>query len=140
MEKLNTLGEPISKEANQVVEVEFPNGGKRYSYIGGGNLRTGQKVDKAPVHHVKSGKPYTAPVTVVATHNVVGAQVGDKIGVSNGKVKTIPTGLKYLPGAKEYQRDSEININGKKMPVSNYMSEFDKMKKLNSLGNVVGGK
>ena len=140
MEKLNTLGEPTSKDTNQVVEVEFPKGGKRYSYIGSGNLRAGQKVDKAPVNHAISGKPYTAPVTVVATHNIVGAQVGDKVGVTEGRVKSIPTGLKYLPGTKEYQRDSEINVKGKKMQVSDYMSEFDKMKKLDTLGNVVGGK
>lgn len=133
--KLNNLGN--AQDSNQVVEVQFPNGGKNYSYIGSGNLRTGQQVKNAPVNHYKSGKPYTAPVTVVATHNIAGAKIGDKLGVENGNVKSISTGLKYLPGAKE--GSNQIDINGEKMTVNDYMQPFkqDKMQRLNTFG-VVG--
>ena len=113
------------EDENQVVEVVFPNGGKTYSYIGSGNLRTGKKIDHAPVNHHKSGKPYTAPVTVVATHNIVGAEVGDKFGVSNGKIHSIRTGLKYLPGTKEYNSDRQIDVISGSPKVSEYMSEFE---------------
>lgn len=61
---------------------------------------------------------------MVATHSVEGAEVGDKIGVTNGKVHTIGVGLKYLPGAREQQIDNEINIGGETMKVSDYMSTF----------------
>ena len=90
----------MAKDTNQVVEVVFPSGGKNYSYIGNGNLRVGQKISNAPVNHYKTGTPYTAPVEVVATHEVVGAEVGKNIGVSNGMVHTIPKPLKYLAGAR----------------------------------------
>ena len=109
---------------NQVVEVVFPSSNKTYSYIGSGNLRVGQQINNAPVNHYISKKPYTAPVQVVATHSVEGAEVGDKIGVTNGKVHTIGVGLKYLPGAREQQIDNEINIGGETMKVSDYMSTF----------------
>ena len=112
------------KDANQVVEVQFPGGGKTYSYVGSGNLRVGQEVKNAPVTHYISGKNYTAPVKIVATHNVVGAEVGDKIGVSNGSVKTIPTGLKYLPGTREQMRNDDVSINGVSTKVNDYMSQF----------------
>jgi len=114
----------MREDTKQVVEVEFPGGGKTYSYIGSGNLRVGQKINNAPVNHYRSGKPYTAPVTVVATHQVAGVEVGDTKGVSNGRVHSIPTGLKYLPGAREYQQDRTIDIRGEEMNVSEYMSEF----------------
>lgn len=113
------------KNSNQVVEVQFPGGGKTYSYVGSGNLRVGQEVKNAPVTHYISGKNYTAPVKIVATHNVVGANVGDKMGVSDGKVHTIRTGLKYLPGAREQIQNRTINIAGEKMNVSDYMSSFE---------------
>ena len=124
MSKLNVLGE--EQNTNQVVEVKFPDGKKNYSYIGSGNLRTGQEVRNAPVTHYRSGKNYVVktPVKVVATHKLVGANVGDKVGVSNGKVKTIPVGLKYLPGAKEQNEDREIEIKKEKMKVSDYMKDF----------------
>lgn len=109
---------------NQVVEVEFPSGDKTYSYIGSGNLRVGQKINNAPVNHFKSGKAYTAPVTVVATHKIAGAEVGDKKAVTDGRVHSIRTGLKYLPGTKEQMQNREINIRGEKIKVSKYMSEF----------------
>lgn len=115
----------MENKSNQVVEVVFPGGKKTYSYIGSGNLRTGQHIDNAPVNHYMSGKPYTAPVTVVATHNVVGAKVGDNIGVSNNQVHSIRTGLKYLPGAKEYNEDRSIDVMKNTPKVSEYMSEFE---------------
>lgn len=140
MQKLDPMG--YSQQSNQVVEVQFPNGGKNYSYIGGGNLRTGQEIKNAPVTHPLSGKNYTVPkgVKVVATHNVVGAQVGDKKGVVNGSVTSIPVGLKYLPGAREQQQDREIDIKGEKMKVSDYMSQFKnvKLQKLNTFGETGG--
>lgn len=141
MRKLNTMGQPQPQE-NQIVEVQFPNGGKNYSYVGSGNLRTGQEVPNAPVTHRISGKNYTVPkpVKVVATHKVVGAQVGDKKGVVGGSVTSIPTGLKYLPGAREQQQNRDIEIRGEKMKVSDYMSQFgqNKMQKLSPLGTVKG--
>ena len=138
MQKLNTMGftPPVT---NQVVEVKFPGGGKNYSYVGSGNLRTGQEVTHAPVTHHKSGKNYTVPkpVRVVATHRIAGAQVGDQVGVSNGRVKRIPTGLKYLPGVKDQQLNRDINIRGKKMRVSDYMKSFGGgMQKLNTMGGI----
>lgn len=115
----------MAKDTNQVVEVVFPSGGKTYSYIGNGNLRVGQKISNAPVNHYKTGTPYTAPVEVVATHDVVGAEVGKNIGVSNGMVHTIPKPLKYLAGAREQQRNPLIDIGGRDMTVSQYMSPFE---------------
>lgn len=112
------------EDEKQVVEVVFPGGGKTYSYIGDGNLRTGQEIRNAPVNHYKSGTPYTAPVTVVATHNVVGANVGDHIGVSNGQVHSIRTGLKYLPSNKAFNEDRSIpDIDGNPSTLE-YMSPF----------------
>lgn len=141
MQKLTTMRELPQKDTNQVVEVEFQSGGKRYSYLGSGNLRTGQQINKAPVNHYISNKPYTAPVKVVATHNVYGAQVGEKLGVTNGNVHKIPTGLKYLPGTKELNEDRQVDIAGQKMSASDYMSRFDrsKMQKLNTMGEISGG-
>lgn len=143
MQKLNALGnESKNINTNQVVEVQFPSGGKNYSYIGSGNLRTGQNIKDAPVTHPKSGKNYIAHnVKVVATHNVAGAEVGDKVGVSNGNIKTIPTGLKYLPGNREYNQNRDIDIKGKKMTVNDYMDNFsgNRMQKLNLMGEI-GGK
>ena len=115
----------MARDKQQVVEVEFPSGGKTYSYIGDGNLRVGQKIPNAPVNHYKTNTPYTAPVTVVATHEVYGAEVGDRIGVSNGVVHSIPKPLKYLAGVRQQQRDPEINIGGEEMTVSQYMSQFE---------------
>ncbi len=141
MQKLNAMGQ-LPVQDNQVVEVQFPNGKKNYSYVGSGNLRTGQEIKNAPVTHHISGKNYTVPkpVRVVATHRIAGAQVGDKKGVVNGNVSVIPVGLKYLPGAREQQQDREINIRGEKIKVSDYMSQFKngKMQKLNTLGEVGG--
>ena len=114
----------VKMKSNQIVEVLFPSGGRTYSYIGSGNLRVGQEIRNAPVNHYISGKPYTAPVRVVATHRVVDAEIGDRLAVTNGKVHTIRTGLKYLPGAKELQQDRQISINGKPTKLSNYMSNF----------------
>lgn len=139
MQKLNTMGQV----RNQVVEVQFPEGKKNYSYIGSGNLRTGQSVPNAPVTHYISGKNYVCkkPVKVVATHSVQGAQVGDKIGVFNGSVKKIPVGLKYLPGAKEQEQNRKIKIKDKKMTVYDYMKNFAGygLKKQNLYGEEIGG-
>ena len=115
----------MAKDTNQVVEVVFPSGGKTYSYIGSGNLRVGQKISNAPVNHYKTGTPYTAPVTVVATHEVVGAEVGKKIGVSGGQVHSISKPLKYLPGTRQQQQNSVIDVGGKEMTVSQYLSPFE---------------
>lgn len=143
IQKLNTFGQAAQQNTNQVVEVQFPDGKKNYSYIGSGSLRKGQEIPNAPVTNKYSGKNYVVPkpVKVVATHNIVNAQVGDKKGVTGGKVHSIPTGLKYLPGAKEQQQNREIDIRGEKMKVADYMSQFqqNKMQKLNILGEV-GGK
>jgi hypothetical protein len=62
--------------------------------VSNGNLRKGQKVNKAPVTHYLSHKNYTAPAEIVATHRIAGTQVGDKVGVTT--VHSILTGLKYL--------------------------------------------
>lgn len=141
MQKLNTFGE--SEVKNQVVEVQFPDNSKRYSYIGSGNLRKGQEVPNAPFTHYRAKKDLVCkkPVKVVATHNIQGAQVGDKVGVSNGKVKRIPVGLKYLPGAKEQEQNKEIKIKDKKMTVYDYMKNFSgyAMKKQNLFGENIGG-
>ena len=110
--------------AKQVVEVVYKNGTKTYSYIGSGNLRAGQQVSNAPVNHYISGKAYTTPVTVVATHNIEGVNVGDKVGVSNGQVHSIPTGLKFLPGNRELQQDRPVDISGQEMSTSEYMEPF----------------
>lgn len=144
MQKLNAMGNlPQQKDTNQVVEVQFPDGGKNYSYIGSGNLRTGQTVPNAPFTHYISGKNCTNKkgVKVVATHNLAGAQVGDKLGVGGGKVKTISTGLKYLPGAKEAEQNRQIDLRGQKMSVSDYMKDFQSpvMKKSTPTGEIVGG-
>lgn len=142
MQKLNTMGEMPEQDSNQVVEVQFPSGGKNYSYIGSGNLRAGQTVREAPVTHPVSKRDYVAKnVKVVATHNVAGAKAGDKVGVTNGTVHSIPTGLKVLPGAKDYGRDSTFDVGGSKMTANEYMSHFregGRMQKLNSFGEVGG--
>lgn len=119
-----TMWRKFMKNEQQVVEVVFPNGKKTYSYIGDGNLRTGQHIDNAPVNHYKTGTPYTAPVTVVATHNVFGAEVGDHIGVSGGQVHSIKTGLKFLPSNKAFNEDRNIpEIKGDPSTLE-YMSPF----------------
>ena len=114
----------MEAKSNQVVEVKFPSGEKTYSYIGNGNLRVGQQIGNAPVNHHISGKAYTSPVKVVATHQLVGAEVGDKKGITNGKVHSIGTGLKYLPGTREQQQNRQIDIGGEKVSVSDYMSNY----------------
>lgn len=144
MQKLNVMGDVQKRndfnDTTQVVEVQFPEGKKNYSYIGSGNLRKGQEVKNAPVTHYISGKDYVCrePVKVVATHSIVGAQIGDKKGVRNGSVTTIPTGLKFLPSVKEQQQDREVDLSGQKMKVSNYMAKFGwtKMQKPNILGEI----
>lgn len=142
MQKLNTMGKVAQqKNTNQVVEVQFPDGGKSYSYIGSGNLRTGQQVPNAPFTHYISGKNCINKrgVRIVATHNIVGANIGDRLGVGGGTVKTIPTGLKYLPGAKEAEQNRQIL--GQKMTVSDYMKDFQSplMKKSTPMGKTTGG-
>lgn len=118
----------MAKDTEQVVEVVFPGSNKTYSYIGSGNLRAGQHIDNAPVNHYLSGKSYTAPVDVVATHNVYGAKVGDKVGVSNGVVHSIPKPLKALPGNKELQLNKTLDIGGEKIKSADYMDKFIKQR------------
>lgn len=118
----------MAKDTEQVVEVVFPGSNKTYSYIGSGNLRAGQHIENVPVNHYKSGKSYTAPVDVVATHNVYGVKVGDKVGVSNGVVHSIPKPLKALPGNKELQLSKTLDIGGEKIKSSDYMDKFMKQR------------
>lgn len=147
-ERLNVMGEVMGRPnpaqgasgMSQVVEVKYPNskpGAKTYSYIGSGNLRKDQQVD-APVTNKYSGKNHTVPrSTIVATHKIAGAQVGDNVGVTGNKVHSIPTGLKYLAGNAETQRNDTINIRGEKTTVGDYMSQFNnKMQKTNLYGEV----
>lgn len=120
----------MAKDTRQVVEVVFPGSNKTYSYVGGGNLRVGQTINNAPVNHYKTGTPYTAPVEIVATHNLYGVNVGDKIGVSNGMVHSIPKPLKYLPSNKDVLQDREIDIDGKETTTYKYMQPFDSRERL----------
>lgn len=114
----------MAKDTKQVVEVVFPSGGKTYSYIGSGDLRVGQEISNAPVNHYRTNTPYSAPVKVVATHNVYGVNVGDRVGVSNGVVHSIPKPLKYLPGNKALTLDRTIDINGRETTTQDYMQPY----------------
>lgn len=117
-------------EKKQVVEVVFPGSNKTYSYVGSGGLRVGQTIQNAPVNHYISGKPYTAPVEVVATHNLYGVNVGDHIGVTNGRVHSIPKPLKYLPSNKDVLQDREVDIDGREMTTDQYMQPFESKNRL----------
>ena len=124
----------------QIVEVRYGDNtatGKTYSYLGGGNLRSGQVVNNAPVTHPQSGKNYTTKAIVVATHSVYGAQVGDNTGVQNGVVTTIPKPLKYLPGDKELLQDREVSELGGKT-AGEYMSQFNGATMQDRLGRFIG--
>lgn len=137
-EVMKKVGQDDGKR--QVVEVRYGDNltnGKTYSYVGGGNLRSGQVINNAPVTHPQSGKNYTTKATVVATHSVYGAEVGENIGVQNGMVTTIPKPLKYLPGDKELLQDREIEgLDG--TTASEYISQFNGASAQDRLGRFIG--
>lgn len=128
----------VGEGNSQVVEVRYGDNiqGKTYSYVGGGNLRTGQVINNAPVTHPGSGKNYTTKAVVVATHNVAGAQVGDTVGVENGRVRSIPKPLKYLAGDKELLQDREIEgMEG--TTTSQYIGQFSGTTATDRLGRYI---
>lgn len=125
---------------SQVVEVRYGDGlqntGKTYSYVGSGNLRAGQVINNAPVTHPESGKNYTTKAVVVATHDVYGANVGDTVGVENGKVTAIPKPLKYLAGDKELLQNREIaGMEG--TTTSQYIGQFTGQSAQDRLGRYI---
>lgn len=116
----------------QVVEVVYGDGlksSKTYSYVGNGNLRTGQHIANAPVNHYKTGTPFSAPVTVVATHRVEGVKVGDFIGVTGNSVHTIGKPLKYLPSNKALKNDDYVAQLGGEQTQA-YMQQFNPREQL----------
>lgn len=129
----------VDNNSSQVVEVRYGDGldgGKTYSYVGGGNLRAGQVINNAPVTHPATGKNYTTKAVVVATHEVYGANVGDTVGVQNGRVTSIPKPLKYLAGDRELLQNREIaGMEG--TTTSQYIGQFNNESAQDRLGRYI---